>query len=252
LQQIYEYYDPNTLNTTRDPSSSETSLGSASFVQPTVAFTFDNSLFGYVGPFFGRRYRLQASQSIGGWRYFEGLVDYRRYDRIVGPITLATRALYFGRIGRDADRFRIFVGSTDLLRGNTSGSYYRNECQVSQPGTFTGCAQLDRLVGTRIAVGSAELRFPILTPQIGGPSGFPPIEGALFYDVGLAWNAGDQLHWTRKPGDDPLRVRAPLQTLGVSARMNFFNFVVLRLDYSIPQDRPAVKGLWTLSLGPVF
>ena len=37
-------------------------------------------------------------------------------------------ALYFGRIGRDASQFRIFVGSTDLIRGNTSGSYRRNEC----------------------------------------------------------------------------------------------------------------------------
>jgi hypothetical protein len=34
--------------------------------------------------------------------------------------------------------------------------------------------------------------------------------------------------------------------------MNLFNFVVLRLDYSIPQERRALKGYWTLSLGPVF
>jgi len=32
--------------------------------------------------------------------------------------------------------------------------------------TQTGCAALDRLVGTRIAVGTAELRFPLLTPQM--------------------------------------------------------------------------------------
>ena len=253
LQQIIQPYNPNPpYNTQGNITSSEISLGSAAFVQPTVAFTFDNSLFGYVGPFYGRRYRVQVSQALGGWRYFESLVDYRRYDKIVGPLTFATRALYFGRNGPQAERFRMFLGNTELLRGNTSGSYYGNECLVNQPGTFTGCAALDRLVGTRIALGSAELRFPILTPQIGGPSGFPPIEGALFYDVGIAWNEGNQLQWTRKPGDDPVRVRTPMQTLGASARMNFFNFVVLRLDYSVPQERTAVKGLWTLSLGPVF
>jgi len=27
---------------------------------------------------------------------------------------------------------------------------------------------------------------------------------------------------------------------------------VARLDYSIPQERRAVKGLWTFSLGPTF
>jgi hypothetical protein len=34
--------------------------------------------------------------------------------------------------------------------------------------------------------------------------------------------------------------------------MNLFNFVVLRLDYSIPQERRALNGYWTLSLGPVY
>jgi Tol biopolymer transport system component len=253
LQQIIEPYQPSSGIPIDNPRSRERSLPGASYIQPTVAYTFDNSLFGYTGPFYGSRYRLQASQSIGGWRYFEGLVDYRRYDHIVGPFTFATRALYFGRIGRDADRFRVFLGNTDLLRGNTSGSYYRNECRTTDPNTFTGCNELDRLVGTQLAVGSAELRFPILTPSMGLlPAGFPPIEGALFYDVGLAWNEGDQLKWSRNASDSPTRVRTPLQTFGASARMNLFNFVILRLDYSIPQERRLVKGYWTLSLGPVF
>ena len=254
LQQIFEPYDPVTGLATANATSRELGLPGASFIQPSLAYVFDNSLPGYVGPFYGRRYRLQASQSIGGWRYFEGLVDYRRYDRLVGPFTLATRALYFGRAGRDADRFRVFLGNTELIRGNTSGSYYRNECRTSDPGTYTGCIELDRLVGTQLAVGNAELRFPILTPAMRFvPMGFPPIEGAFFYDVGIAWNGGDQLQWSRKPGDDPIRVRTPLQTIGVGARMNLFNFVVLRLDYSFPQNRPAIHGgYWTLSLGPVF
>ncbi|MFN8651306.1 MAG: BamA/TamA family outer membrane protein [Gemmatimonadales bacterium] len=252
LQSIYEPYDPNTGVGTRAPYSREVSLPGASYVSPSIALAFDNSLPGWVGPFYGRRWRISASQSIGGWRFFEGLADYRRYDKLIGPLTLATRALYFGRIGRDAERFRIFLGSTDLLRGNTSGSYYRNECRVTDPNTETGCVELDRLVGTQLAVGSAELRFPIMTPEMRIlPPVFPPIEGAFFYDVGMTWNEGDQLRWTRKSAD-PTSVRAPLQTLGVSARMNLFNIVVLRLDYSIPQNRRAIGGYWTLSLGPVF
>jgi len=252
LQTITETFD-QAGNPNSEPVSRERSLPGASYVEPSVAYAFDNSLPGYVGPFYGRRYRLQVSQTIGGWRYFEGLADYRRYDKIVGPLVFATRGLYFGRIGRDAERFRVFLGNTDLLRGNTSGSYYRNECQFSDPGTTTGCFELDRLVGTQLAVGSAEIRFPLLTPEMKFvPNGFPPIEGALFYDIGMAWNEGDKLKWKREPGDDPIRVRAPMQTLGVSARMNLFNFVILRLDYSIPQGRKGVGGYWTLSLGPVF
>jgi hypothetical protein len=253
LQQVFEPYNRTTLTPTADATSNERSLPGATVVEPGVAYVFDNSLPGYVGPFYGRRYRLQASQSIGGWRYFQGLVDYRRYDKIVGPFTFATRVLYFGRIGRDAERFRLFLGNTELIRGNTSGSYYRNECRVTVAGTYTGCIELDRLVGTQLAVGNAELRFPILNASLGFvPIGFPPIEGALFYDIGIAWNDGDQLRWSRRATDDPLRVRTPSQTLGIGARMNLFNFVVLRLDYSIPQERRALNGYWTLSLGPVY
>jgi hypothetical protein len=253
-QQIFEPFDPNTGFANADATSREIALPGASFVQPSLAYVFDNSLMGYVGPFYGRRYRLEGSQSIGGWQYFEGLADYRRYDRLIGPFTLATRALYFGRHGPDADQFQVFLGNTDLIRGHTSGSYYRHECQFSDPAsTETGCFALDRLVGSQIAVGNAELRFPILTPAMHFvPMGFPPIEGAFFYDVGIAWREGDKLRWSRKPGDSPSTVRAPLQTIGVGARMNLFGFVVLRLDYSFPQHRDGVGGYWTLSLGPVF
>jgi hypothetical protein len=253
LLQINEPYDPNTGFATEDPFLETNNLPGVNYLQPSTALVFDNSLFGYVGPFYGRRYRLEYAQTLGDWHFSQVTADYRRYDRIVGPIVLATRALYFGRIGRDARQFRIFAGSTDLIRGNTSGSYRRNEClNANDANTETGCAALDRLVGTQIGVGSVELRFPILNPSFGLPAAFPPIEGALFYDIGLAWDESSTLKWNRESGDDPIRVRTPLKTLGVSVRANLFGFAIARLDYAIPQDRKAVRGLWTFSLGPTF
>ena len=253
LLQINEPYDPNTGFATEDPFLETVNLPGVNYLQPSMALVFDNSLFGYVGPFYGRRSRFEFAQTLGDWRFSQVTADYRRYDRIVGPIVLATRALYFGRIGRDAREFRIFAGSTDLIRGNTSGSYRRNEClNANDANTETGCAQLDRLVGTQIGVGSVEIRFPILNPSFGLPAAIPPIEGALFYDIGIAWDDASTLKWSRDAGDDPIRVRTPLQTFGVSVRTNLFGFAIARLDYSIPQDRRAVKGLWTFSLGPAF
>jgi Tol biopolymer transport system component len=253
LLQINEPYDPNTGFATADPFLQTINLAGVNYLQPSMALVYDNSLFGYVGPFYGRRSRFEFAQTLGDWRFSQVTADYRRYDRIVGPIVLATRALYFGRIGRDAREFRIFAGSTDLIRGNTSGSYRRNEClNANDANTETGCAQLDRLVGTQIGVGSVEIRFPILNPSFGLPAAIPPIEGALFYDIGLAWDDASTLKWNRESTDDPVRVRTPLQTIGVSVRTNLFGFAIARLDYSIPQDRPAVKGLWTFSLGPAF
>jgi outer membrane protein assembly factor BamA len=253
LLSINEPYDPSSGFATQDPFLETTNLPSVNYVQPSAALVFDNSLTGYVGPFYGRRYRLEFAQTLGDWRFSQVTADYRRYDGIVGPIVLATRVLYFGRIGRDAEQFRVFAGSTDLIRGNTSGSYRRNEClNANDANTQTGCAALDRLVGTQVGVGSVELRFPIINPSMGLPAAIPPIEAALFYDIGLVWDEQSTLKWTRGPGDDPLRVRAPLQTLGVSVRTNLFGFAVARLDYSIPQERRGVKGLWTFSLGPTF
>jgi Tol biopolymer transport system component len=251
---ILEPYNPVTGFATEDPVLETNNRPGVNYFQPSAALVFDNSLFGYTGPFFGQRWRLDFAQNIGDWRFSQVTADYRRYDKIAGPIVLATRVLYFGRIGRDAERFRIFGGSTDLIRGNTSGSYRRNECiNADDVNSEFGCAELDRLVGTQIGVGSAEIRFPILTPALGFlPQGFPPIEGALFYDIGMTWDDRTTFRWSRQPGDDPIRVRTPLQTFGASVRMNLFGFAIARLDYSIPQNRPQVEGLWTFSLGPTF
>ena len=68
----------------------------------SVAMVFDNSLNGYVGPFMGRRSRIEVGQSFGSWQYTQGTFDYRRYDKVGGPFTLASRLFYFGRAGRDA------------------------------------------------------------------------------------------------------------------------------------------------------
>jgi outer membrane protein assembly factor BamA len=119
--------------------------------------------------------------------------------------------------------------------------------------TQTGCAELDRLVGTQLAVATAEIRFPILSPAFAFlPQGFPPIEGALFYDVGAVWDDQSDLRWSRRSTDDVVNVRAPMQAFGASLRMNLFGFAIARLDYAVPQERRAVKGLWTFSLGPAF
>jgi hypothetical protein len=254
--QILEPYDRATGFRTRNPELVTAGNPSASFLQPAIALVHDNTLFGYTGPFYGRRWRFEAAQNIGSWHYSQLLGDYRRYDQIAGPIVLATRAFYFGRMGRDADLFRLYVGSTDLLRGQTSGSYIRNECvNANDNNTYTGCAALDRLIGSQLAVGSAEVRFPILTQQLFKklPLGFPPIEGAVFYDVGLAWDGNSVVKWKEDPEDvgNPA-VRVPLQTWGLSARMNLLGLVVLRLDWSHPLHRPGVGSLWTVSLGPTF
>jgi hypothetical protein len=254
IQQTFYPYDPNSGALVGDPSRVVTGIENVAIAQPGAALVYDNSLNGWVGPAWGQRWRLSLSQTVGGWNFTTINADYRHYFRLVGPLTFAVRGQYFGEIGASADRFQVFLGRTDLLRGNTSGSYQRNECLDNANYTAGGvCAPLYRLVGTQLGIASAELRFPLLNASLGFvPIGFPPIEGALFYDAGLAWDGNSTVKWHRQPGDDPLNVRTPSQTIGAALRMNLFGFVILRLDYAVPQERPGMKGLWTLSIGPTW
>ncbi|HYK82183.1 MAG TPA: BamA/TamA family outer membrane protein [Gemmatimonadales bacterium] len=227
-----------------------------SYYGPQLALVHDNSLFGWVGPFAGARSRFEVSPSWGNWRFTAGLGDWRRYF-FARPFTLAVRGLFFGRVGRDAELFPQFLGSTDLLRGYTAGSFLNNEClsSTASSGGATGCPQLDQLIGSRIAVANVELRFPLTRSVVLGflPVGLPPIEGALFYDMGLAWSDTSVVVWKRSAGESPELYRQPLRSWGGSIRMNVLGFVVLRFDYTKPLNRPSNPSpYWTVSLGPTF
>ncbi|GIW51430.1 MAG: peptidase S9 [Gemmatimonadales bacterium] len=237
--------------------------GAIHYLQPHIAHVFDNSISLWVGPFLGRRHRFEYSPAIGQWRFHQVLADYRRYDQIVGPIVFASRILFFGRFGRDDDQFPLFLGSTELIRGYTAGSFRRNECLFDLAGSITGCSALDQLIGSRIAVTNFELRFPLIQNLTLGvlPIRLPPIEGALFFDMGMAWNRehnfwdlfrdGGTVQLSRR-GENKDVVRQPLKSWGLSIRGNLLGFVVLRADYTKPLDRPGQSAYWTLSLGPTF
>ncbi len=225
---------------------------SATYVQPALAHVHDNTLFGYVGPFAGSRSRLSISPAFGSWQFTAGLVDYRRY-LFFRPFTVAFRGLMFGRFGRDGDRFPIFLGSTELLRGYTAGSLRDHECQAD-PSTQVTCPELDQLIGSKVAVAGIELRFPLTRSLVLGflPVGFPPIEGAIFYDMGMAWDDASILKWNRSATEDPVRVRSPLRSWGTSIRANVLGLLIMRVDYTKPLNRPYKKSYWTISLGPTF
>src|SRR5690606_24327474 len=53
------------------PVDEDQRLFDATFFQPVAALVFDNSLFGWTGPIYGRRYRLQASRTLGEYSFTE-------------------------------------------------------------------------------------------------------------------------------------------------------------------------------------
>jgi outer membrane protein assembly factor BamA len=256
-----QYYGPsgvylgsNNVQATLNPS--------VVYGQPTFALVHDNTLFGFVGPFAGSRTRLQVAPAVGAWQFVGAIADFRRYF-FAAPFTLAVRGLLWGRFGRDADHESVYLGNTELMRGYTAGSLIDHECYAKVAnigplvgGSFgsTGCGQMDQLSGSRIAVTNIELRFPLTRSlQLGFlPIGFPPIEGAVFFDMGLAWQNGVTIKWDRSPLENPAAVRTPLKSWGGSIRANMLGLFIMRLDYTKPLDRVYDHPYWTFSIGPTF
>jgi hypothetical protein len=222
------------------------------FVMPSLALVYDNSLFGWTSPFLGMRYRFEITQAIGGYSFTRLLADWRKYTPVLGPFTLATRVTALATTGRDEGLYPLFIGTPDRVRGYTYNSLVSNECRAAVNGVSQGCPQLDQLIGTRMAVAGAELRFPLLRSLALGfaPIGLPPIEAAVFYDAGLAWQRGATIQLHRDP-TDPAYVRAPVAAWGFGFRFNLFNFMILSVDRAMPLTRPEYSGgYWIVSLYP--
>jgi outer membrane protein assembly factor BamA len=259
-----------------EPLDQDRSLDALAYVQPTAALVFDNSLFGWTGPIYGRRYRLQVSRSLGGLHFTEGMVDFRNYWNIARRVVFAGRVLALTRWGADSDRFPFFWGGPYFLRGYDGGSFDPDgaECADSRSlgelSSISSCPVRDQLIGASAAFLNLEVRLPIISElQIGFLGSFPPIDAVIFFDGGLAWDqrvctgaiinrydrcaSGRRVHvvWDRKPGQDPYLWREPLFSYGVGLRINVF-YTILRLDYAFPLNRPDRNGRFSLSFGPSF
>src|SRR5206468_651212 len=88
LQQRYLVDQFGTILGVADPETQD--LASISYYGPQLALAHDNSLFGFVGPFAGSRWRMEVSPSWGAWKFTAGLADWRRYF-FARPFTLALR-----------------------------------------------------------------------------------------------------------------------------------------------------------------
>ena len=233
-------------STKRDPN--------LNYAEAHFAYVSDNTLFGYTGPIFGRRYRLQVSPIVGGLNWVEYLADYRRYDAIIfNYLTLATRAYASVSIGPDEKQFMKYIARPDFVRGYDRNNLLFLSCPLIGASSVN-CSAVN-LLGSRVAVANAELRFPLIRRVELGllPIALPPLEGLAFYDVGMAWSRDQDVYLGRPASYDPNLQRFPLRSYGFGLRLNLFNYAMLRWDYAVPLDQAGGKrGFWTWSLWPSF
>ena len=229
--------------------------------EASIAYVGDTSLSGFTSPIRGARYRVGVEGTAGTLTYASVTTDGRKYffTRPPGfprrvPVTLAVRALHFGRYGIDASAGQLtplFLGNGQLIRGYSSRSF-------NDPDTYG--AFLDRLLGSRLALASAEVRLPLLgVPQLGLLS-FPylPTELVFFADAGFSWGRAPFLGVGNLPTDEELRQleedgldicdvrrcygtdfsdQEPVFSAGVSARVNLLGAIILEPYYAFPFSR---------------
>jgi Tol biopolymer transport system component len=210
------------------------------YASGTIAYVGDASYSAFTNPIQGERYRLEVSPSVGTLTYTSVLADYRKY-LFARPITFAFRGLHYGRYGRSSDdslhMYPLFLGEETLVRGYSYGSLDPSESQT-----------YFRLLGSRLAVVSAEIRIPVLGVPEYGLFNFPylPLTLSPFVDAGEAWNGGESP--TLSTNQATLRI--PVVSAGLSARVNLLGYAVLEFYYAHPFQRPGKNWVYGIQLAP--
>lgn len=174
-------------------------------VSPYLSGARDTSLWYGDGPVDGQRLHLTVglTEDIRRRRrdYLYLLGDLRHYLRTTRTQAFAFRGIFVGTFGPDARP--VYGGGSLSMRGYKWFDFR----------------------GHRFAMFNAEYRFPILEPfglhTAIGTAPMPPVRGALFFDVGEAWD--------EKLG----RVRGGF---GLGLRVILWGFLALRTDHTVLTD----------------
>jgi outer membrane protein assembly factor BamA len=183
------------------------------------------------------------------------MADARSYVPLLfNYVTFATRFTTSMSVGRDEARFPKWIGRPDFVRGYNREDIGTVGCTGLPSDNGSSCSSAE-LIGSRVAFGNAELRFPILrrygnrTNLLGG---LPPVDGLFFYDAGVAWSQGQSVTFTRGDSYNVDTQRALLQSYGFGLRMNLFGIAIIRWDWAVPVSRPGARGFGTWFFGASY
>jgi Tol biopolymer transport system component len=230
----------------------------------SAAFVGDNSFFGLTAPLAGYRYRVGVDKYWGADDFISVTLDGRNYLR-KNKFTFATRFTSNVRFeNRVNSVFPYYVGQMGFVRGY--GTILNNQF-ISQLGDDYG-----QLLGSKIAVASAEIRLPFLGPKRLAliPFNFLPTDLNIFFDAGVAFDRfshftdGERLLvFEYGPDGLPLRDRdgKPIsseqfvkptiaRTAGISARVNLFGYFIIEPYYAWQLRSNGGGGTFGFNLTP--
>ncbi len=246
-----EYYD-GPLDT-RANRSSKVTLANLGYVT-------DNILWGITGPINGRRARLAVESGIDLFNSkniesYSVDLDYRRYWHFGNLYSLAFRASGGMSFGRTPKRY--FLGGTTNWIGNRTldAEVYDVEnlyfADVVTP--LRGIEYYD-LSGDRYGLLNIELRYPMIeyfAMRFPLPLVISRVGGAIFLDIGAAWDGSDFRGGTSEGGRR--RMKDIKTGFGFGMRANL-GFILLRYDLAWATDfyDVSAKPSYYFSIGADF
>ncbi len=215
--------------------------------QGRAALVHDTSFFGATSPLYGGRYRLEVGRTGGTLNYTTALVDWRRYFMPAEPVTLALRALHYGRYGADSEHeqlISLYAGHPELVRGYGVGSFSAADC-LRGAGSAE-CSVFRNLIGSRLLVANLEVRAPLAGLFTGTLEyGRVPFDVVFFADAGVAWSGVERPEFAGGG-------RSLVRSLGAAIRANAFGLFAVELSIARPLDRDDRSLQWQIGIRQGF
>ena len=204
-------------------------------IVPSVSYTHDTSLWGYISPANGSRYKFNffGTPKIGadGLSFFNLTGDYRTYLRLSRNYTVALRLAGGGSFGDNPQKF-IIGGVDNWINRTFEGGYVpltnAEDFLFLQAGLPLRGYNYNAAIGSRYGLFNFEFRYPLFAFLQAGPLpiGLQSIGGVIFFDAGGAWNKErDFVAFTRNENGN-LVSKDLLMGMGTGARIFFLAFLV--------------------------
>ncbi len=179
------------------------------YVRPQISWVFDSAIYGMTGPLSGQRTRLTGFGTFGGHSVAGGQIDHRIYLNYRQRYALAWRIVYAGEWGQD--RRSYIIGGPYSMRGFTDHP----------------------LRGPNTLFSNLEFRFPFIDGfLVAWPLRlfFGGIRGAIFCDMGGAWDDPSEFRATTSNGNGHDHVLDDIKaSFGFRTSVNL-GFIILRWD----------------------
>ena len=211
---------------------------------PSIAYVQDNVLWGYTAPVTGSRYKvgLFGTPRLGmnGLSFVNVTGDYRTYLRLGRNYTVALRMAGGGSFGKNPQKF-VIGGVDNWINRTFEGGYVPLKNAEDYLFLETGLPlrgyNYNAAIGSRYGLMNFEFRYPLFAFLQAGPLpiGVQSIGGAMFFDMGAAWNEERELRAFTRTVDGSVVTKDLLMGMGTGARV-FFLWFLMRFDVAWAWD----------------